>query len=193
MKRLLTILVALLVFSGTVFAQEEGDFYDDGYIYEQNGAGDQYFKADLFANFPLSFGNKLYVGGAFTIGYYRFLNSLIAAGGELSPTYNVSIGVKSLIMVPITLGAVIVPTINKFEFPIGLSLGITSSTFDNTTSYFPSFTAKAYLGGFYRINESWSVGLSGYFLWTPQIFADAPEKNYHGLFATAGLSMRYHF
>lgn len=193
MKRLLTILVALLVFSGTAFAQEEGDFYDDGYIYEQNGAGDQYFKADLFANFPLSFGDRLFVGGGFTIGYYRFLNSLIAVGGEISPTYNVSIGVKSLIMVPITLGAVIVPTIDKFEFPIGVSLGVTSSTFDNTTSYFPSFTAREYVGAFYRINESWSVGLSGTFLWTPQLFADAPEKNYHGIFATAGLSMRYHF
>ena len=193
MKRLLTILVALLVFSGTAFAQEEGDFYDDGYIYEQNGAGDQYFKADLFANFPLSFGDRLFVGGGFTIGYYRFLNSLIAVGGEVSPTYNVSIGVKSLIMVPITLGAVIVPTIDKFEFPIGVSLGVTSSTFDNTTSYFPSFTARGYVGAFYRINESWSVGLSGTFLWTPQLFADAPEKNYHGIFATAGLSKRYHF
>lgn len=193
MKRLLTILVALLVFSGTVFAQEEGDFYDDGYIYEQNGAGDQYFKADLFANFPLSFGDKLFVGGGFTIGYYRFINSLFALGGEVSPTYNVSIGVKPLITVPITVGAVVVPTINKFEFPIGISIGIASSTFDNTITYFPSFAAKAYGGAFYRINDSWSLGISGTFLWIPQIFFNDPSKNFHGLFATAGLSMRYHF
>ena len=193
MKRLLTILIALLVFSGTAFAQEEGDFYDDGYIYEQNGAGDQFVKADLFANFPLSFGDKLYIGGGFSIGYYRFLNSWLAVGGEFAPTYNVSIGIKSLITVPLTIGAIFQPTIDKFEFPLGISIGIASSTFENTTSYFPAFTAKAYVGAFYRINDSWSVGLSGSFLWIPQVFADKPKYNYHGLFTTAGLAMRYHF
>lgn len=193
MKRLLTILIALLVFSGTAFAQEEGDFYDDGYIYEQNGAGDQFVKADLFANFPLNFKGKLYVGGGFSIGYYRFLNSWLAVGGEVSPTYNVSIGKKSLITVPITFGAIFQPTIGKFEFPLGVSLGIASSTFENTTTYFPSFTAKAYVGAFYRINDSWSAGISSSFLWIPQIFANKPKYNHHGLFLTAGLAMRYHF
>ena len=60
-------------------------------------------------------------------------------------------------------------------------------------SYFPAFAAKAYVGAFYRINDSWSVGLSGSFLWIPQVFADKPKYNYHGLFTTAGLAMRYHF
>ena len=57
----------------------------------------------------------------------------------------------------------------------------------------PAFAAKAYVGAFYRINDSWSVGLSGSFLWIPQVFADKPKYNYHGLFTTAGLAMRYHF
>ena len=192
MKRLLTLLTVLLVFSGTVFAQEEGDFYDDGYIYEQNGAGDQFIKVDLSANFPLNFKKKLYVGGGFSIGYYRFMNNFLAVGGEVSPTYNISIGKKSLITIPITFGVLFQPTINKFEFPMGVSLGITSSTFENTFTYFPSFTAKAYAGAFYRINDSWSAGINSSFIWIAQWMKDSSES-YHGLFAAAGISMRYHF
>ena len=192
MKRLLTLLTVLLVFSGIAFAQEEGDFYDDGYIYEQNGAGDQFIKADLYAHFPLNFKNKLYVGGGFSIGYYRFLTSLLSVGAELSPSYNISIGHKSLITVPITIGAIFQPYINNFEFPIGLSLGISSSTFENTFTYFPAFTAKAYIGAFYRINDTWSAGVSGSATWIAQ-WTDPSEESYHGIFASAGLSIRYHF
>ena len=120
------------------------------------------------------------------------MNNLLAVGGEVSPTYNVSIGKKSLITVPITFGVLFQPTINKFEFPMGVSLGITSSTFENTFTYFPSFTAKAYAGAFYRINDSWSAGINSSFIWIAQWMKDSSES-YHGLFAAAGISMRYHF
>ena len=54
MKRFLTILTALLILSGTaITAQEQGDEYDDGFVYKNNGAGDNFLKFGLGAIFPL--------------------------------------------------------------------------------------------------------------------------------------------
>lgn len=194
MKRIITLFLSLFLMTGFIFAQdsEEGDDYDDGYVYERNGAGDQFVKADFYAHFPIGFNNKLYVGGGFSIGYYRFFTNWLALGGEVSPTYNVSIGNKSLITVPVTVGAIVQPTLGNFEFPVGITAGIASSTWANNVTYFPSFAAKAYAGVYYRINDSWSVGVDGSFFWIPQWLPD-PTLNYHGLFASAGLALRYHF
>ena len=122
----------------------------------------------------------------------RFVNSFLAVGGELSPTYNISIGKKALVTVPITVGVLFQPEIKNFEFPIGISIGMTSSTFENTFTYFPSFSAKAYAGAFYRFSDSWSFGVNSSFIWIAQWLKDS-KKSYHGLFAAAGISMRYHF
>ena len=48
MKRLLSFLFTSFLVITAVFAAEPGDEYDDGYIYEQNGAGDQFLKFDFF-------------------------------------------------------------------------------------------------------------------------------------------------
>ena len=43
MKRLFSILIALILLSGAVFADDnEGEEYIDDYIYDSNGAGDQF-------------------------------------------------------------------------------------------------------------------------------------------------------
>ena len=185
MKRFLTILTALLLLSGTVItAQEQGDEYDDGYVYTQNGAGDQFFKLKLGGIFPLNFGNHLYPGGTVELGYYRFLNEWFALGGEISATSSLSIGNKVLVMLPFTLGALAQPTIGKLEFPVHISAGISYETWQNLNC-FPSFALKGSAGAFYRLNEMFSFGASSDFLWIPQ-----PSKN--GLFVTATIGARYH-
>ena len=56
MKRILLILLTLSIFTTSIFAQEEqGDIYDDGYVYEQNGRGDQFLKINLGTLIPLNF------------------------------------------------------------------------------------------------------------------------------------------
>ena len=58
MKRFISILSVILLLSAAVFADDyydDDEEYDDGYVYEQNGAGDQFLKIDLAANFPLNF------------------------------------------------------------------------------------------------------------------------------------------
>lgn len=191
MKRFISILAVLCILSSGVFAQEEGDVYDDGYVYTQNGFGDQCLKIDLGALFPLNFGNHLYVGGTADLGYYYFLNSWMAIGGEVTATYNVSLGEKILVMLPVTLGFMFQPSVWKFEFPITVTAGVGYETWQNM-NYFPSLAVKGSAGMYYRLTDSWSFGLNSQFMWIPQWFKD-PKKNVDGLFMTASLGARYHF
>lgn len=199
MKRIISILSAILLLSAFAFAADdytEGDEYDDGFVYEQNGAGDQFIKIDLGANFPLNFGSQLYVGGMVSIGYYRFLNQYFALGGDVLIGYNVSIGKKPLFLVPVTFGVMYQPYIGRFEFPLMLDIGITTISCQSMT-YFPAFTAKFTGGAYFRFNETWSFGLSSNTYWIPQWFLfDKNTKGHeadHGFFTSACLSVRYHF
>ena len=198
MKRFFIILFTTLLISGFAFAQEDdGDEYDDGYVYEANGAGDQFLKFGLGGQAPLNFGGSvkkgngsLYWGGDIELGYYRFLNSWFGVGGEIALAYNLSIGNKILVMLPVTGGVLLQPSIGKFEFPCYFNIGIAYQTWQNM-NYFPSFTAKASVGAFYRINESFSLGITGTGFWIPQWFKDS-SKNMNGLFADINISVRYH-
>lgn len=191
MKRIFSIFLILTVFACTAFADEPGDVYEDDFVYQTNGAGDQFLKIELGAIFPLNFDGTLWPGVAATIGYYRFLNSWLALGGELAVSSQFSIGGKALFMVPITLGVMFQPSVKKFEFPIYVLAGIADQTWANFT-YFPAFTMKTSAGAFYRITESWSVGLSTQFMWIAEWTEDS-KKDYNGLFQNASLAARYHF
>ena len=52
MKRFISTILLLLITSAAVFAQyDEGDVYEDDYVYEQNGAGDSLLKLILMFKF----------------------------------------------------------------------------------------------------------------------------------------------
>lgn len=200
MKRILSILLTLLLFSGIAFADEtEGDEYIDDYVYEQNGAGDQFLKLNIGAFFPLNFGGsvknnggKLYTGGDANVGYYKFVNNWLALGGEITVSYNVSIGHKVLITLPINFGVLMQPTINKFEFPVYLSVGMAYETWQNFDN-FPSLSLSASAGAFYRISDPCSVGLSCNYLFIQQWVKGDKEKNGQGQFFGINIGARYHF
>ncbi|MBR5645257.1 MAG: hypothetical protein IKX23_01290 [Treponema sp.] len=192
MKRILCTILILFSCASLFFAEEnQGDEYDDGYVYEQNGAGDQFLKITINGLFPLNFEKQLKTGGSIELGYYRFLNKFLALGGELELSYNVSIGEKLLVMIPFTLGVLYQPTYNKFEFPIYLTAGIGYETFQSI-DYFPSFVMKLNPGAFYRLNEICSFGVTTTLLWVPQWYEDS-SHNQNGFFLSAGIGARYHF
>ncbi len=192
MKRLLSIISMLVILcSACIYADEQGDEYDDGYVYTQNGKGDRMFKFGLDGFAPLNFNNKLYFGGAVNLGFYQFLNTWLAIGGETTLSYNASIGNKVLITAPITFGVIAQPTAGKMEFPLGAGIGIGYETWQSM-QYFPSLVARANAGAFYRINEAFSVGSEATFFWIPQWVADS-KQNYNGLFLSFSISARYHF
>lgn len=191
MKRVLSILLSLCLCCTALFAEDEGDDYDDGFVYTANGAGDKFLKVNIGGYFPVNFQNQLYPGGAAELGFYYFVSDLFAVGGEFSATYNISVGNKNLLTIPITGGIMFQPVVGNFEFPIFLNLGVGYETWQNY-NYFPSLVAKAQAGVFYRFSDTFSVGLSGSFLWIPQWYADS-SKNTDGMFASAVVGIRYHF
>lgn len=194
MKRFISLLLIFLTFSVCLFAQEEDDDdfpEDDVYIYAPNGAGDQFLKIKLGAIFPLNFKGQLKIGGLASLGYFKFISENFALGGELGATYNISIGEKVLVMIPITFGAMYQPYIGKFEFPIYAEIGVANQTWQNI-EIFPTLVTKLSAGAYYRITDSVSLGLSTDFYWVPQWFKDS-SKNFNGLFQTAEIGLRYHF
>lgn len=193
MKRFISILLTVCLCTTAIFAYEydDDDDYDDGYVYEQNGAGDQFLKIDIMGTFPLNFDGQLHTGGGLALGYYRFLSSNFGLGGSAIIGYNVTIGKKSLVTFPVTFGALYQPYAGKFEFPMTLEIGFATSSCQGLT-YFPGFAAKATGGVYYRFTEAWSAGLSGSAFWLPQWKKDS-DLTRHGLFATGGLCARYHF
>ncbi len=194
MKRFISILSAILLLSAAVFADDyydDEDIYDDGYVYEQNGLGDRFLKFDLGANFPLNFDNKLYIGAGASIGFYYFLSNYFAVGGDVILSYNLSIGNKPLITIPVTFGAMFQPYIGKFEFPFMLNVGFASVSCQQMT-YFPAISLKASAGVYYRWSETWSFGIDSHAYWIPMWHAN-PAYNDNGLFTSVGLSVRYHF
>lgn len=194
MKRFFSLILVFLSISFFVTAQDfsgEEDDFDEVYVYEANGAGDQFLKINLGALFPLNFKKQLKTGGIATIGYYRFITGNIALGGELSATYNISIGDKTLVMIPMTFCVMYQPYVGNFEFPLYAGIGVSNETWQNS-EIFPTLVTKLSAGAFYRISDSISLGLSTDFFWIPQWFKN-PEKTFNGLFETAVIGLRYHF
>ena len=193
MKRFISILFSLILCTTALFSQDynDEDEYDDGYVYEQNGEGDQFLKIDLGANFPLNFGSQLYVGAAASVGYYYFLSNNFAIGGDAILGYNLSVGKKPLVTVPITFGVVYQPYIGKFEFPCMLNVGFATVSCQQLM-YFPALAMKASAGAYYRWSETWSFGLSAHAYWIPLWYTNK-DYNDNGLFASVDLGVRYHF
>ena len=191
MKKVLSLIFVLFVCTSFIFADEPGDEYDDGYFYETNGAGDQFLKIGIMPYIPLNFDNKLIIGGAGELGYYRFLNRCLAIGGEVNFSFNITLANNVLTTLPILFGVTAQYTVGKFEFPVMIGIGMAYETAQNS-NYFPGFAMKLDVGGFFRATEAWSFGLTCKAWWLPQWFAD-PKYNDDGFFLAPALSLRYHF
>lgn len=213
MKSKLRIIVlaflALFVFSANFFSQEsEGaaqnqtnednedapDIYEEDadYVYLQNAAGDQYINIRVMPGFPLNFGDKMKIGGEINVSYNRFLTSWLAVGAELAFGYNPTIGSNIFTYIPLSVGVTFLPAIKKFEFPITLNVGMAVENYLSNT-YFPGLVLRAGAGAYYRINESWSAGLEGFFAYMPQWYFKHPEKNDYLNIAYVSAGVKYHF
>lgn len=191
----LCLLCAALCAAAAAEDDDGGDEYDDGSAeeYRMNGPGDKYIQISLMPSFPLNFDGKMYVGGAAQIGYHQFLLSWLSVGGDLMVGYSPTLGSNIFNYWPVTATVTFQPTVWRFEFPITIGVGLAFETYRNR-KYFPGFVLKPEFSIYYRINESWSVGIGTIFLWLPQWFkGDDSVHNFDGLFITADASVRYHF
>ncbi|MBQ1629584.1 MAG: hypothetical protein II098_10595 [Treponema sp.] len=204
MKRILFIIGAILLFAAPIFSQteeengnndkdEENIVRKEDDVYKMNGKGDQFIKIGIMPNFPMNFGDSLYIGGVAQLGYYRFLTGWFGLGAELMAGYNPTLGSNVLTFVPITLGAMFQPSVWKFEFPIFLSAGMAFETCSNK-KYFPGFAGKVETGVFYRITEGWSAGITGQWLYLGEWYTDTDNADSdYGSFTQVSISARYHF
>lgn len=191
---------ALFFMGANFFSQdnsenEDGpDVYDEelDFVYQQNAAGDQFINIRIMPNIPLNFNDKIKVGGQITVGYSRFLTSWFALGAELAFGYNPTIGSNILTYIPISVGATFLPTAKKFEFPITVNVGMAVENYLSNT-YFPGLVLRAGAGAYYRINESWSAGIEGFFTYMPQWYFKHPEKNDFLNIASVSAGVKYHF
>lgn len=189
----------MIAMATTIFAQEQDTPESEpitDFVYDMNGAGDQYIKLGIMANFPLNFGDQMYVGGAIQIGYYRYLNKWFAVGGDFMACYNSTKGKNIFYALPITAGVTFAPTIWRFEIPISLKVGMAFESSQNS-KYFPGLVLGAELGVFYRAMENWSFGIGTNFMYLPQWYSGADAERYgrydYALFLTAAAMARYHF
>ena len=172
----------------TEASQEPSDFQED-FVYKMNQKGDQFINISLRLNVPLKPApTQLYVGGAGTIGYTRFINSVFALGGDISFAYSTTVGKNVFTYVPLLFKVMYQPTIHQFEFPLTLGLGFAFENY-NTDTYF-GFVAKPEVGAFYRFSPSWSFGLSTGITLMPQV---AKQDFYMGVIFDTALTVRYHF
>lgn len=172
----------------TEASQEPSDFQED-FVYKMNQKGDQFINISLRLNVPLKPApTQLYVGGAGTIGYTRFINSVFALGGDISFAYSTTVGKNVFTSVPILFKVMYQPTVHQFEFPLTLGLGFAFENY-NTDTYF-GFVAKPEVGAFYRFSPSWSFGLSTGITLMPQV---AKQDFYMGVIFDTALTVRYHF
>jgi len=194
MKKFAALLCVFMLSAGFMFADEAADEYDDGYVYDANGSGDQFLKIALFSLTPLNFkNNTLKTGAGAELGYYRFLNNSLAVGGEVSASFNITIGKNALTMIPFTFGVLYQPSLGKFEFPVSAGIGISYQTVQNA-SYFPGPVANVEAGAFYRFNEMWSFGGEGKFMVMPQWWKSGNELKGTTKYFTGGvICARYHF
>ena len=165
-------------------------------IYPKNVPGDQFIRIKLMPFFPLNFSKQLHVGGAIQLGYHRFLLSWLAVGGNVTFTYNPTIGSRVFYTIPMTASVTFQPTAWRFEFPLSLNIGMAFEAYQSF-KYFPGLVLGAEAGMYFRLNENWSFGLGTTFLYLPQWYKEEPRSGYgtydYGLFMTAEIGARYHF
>jgi hypothetical protein len=216
--RVLILLLGLCWFSGqsVLYAQEQDDDEDaiyngddefdiwDGYITELYSRGDQTFTMSLGAGFPVLFLNngklidhhfKPPVGGSGSLGYSYFLNARLFLGAEIGVQIYYTLGQNTLFLVPIGLRGGWQFRVSRFEFPLGLTVGMVIHRYLNN-NYLGLFV-KGGASAYFRFNPDWSFGLSADWNWFPQWPKEngnlVPGKNMDANMVGVTLAARYHF
>jgi hypothetical protein len=210
-------LLGLVTFRGLpLLAQEAGEpDYDngeppiesgwDGYMPDLYSRGDQTFTISAGVIFPILFLNqgtvmdhhfKPPIGGSLgPLAYTYFLNSHFFVGGEIGFMFNYTLAEGTIVLIPIGVHAGYQPRFRRFEFPLGITVGIAPQKYLNF-GYF-GFFMKGMASVFYRFNPDWSFGLNVNWNWFPQWPMEdgdpAPNKNMDGNIIGLTFSARYHF
>jgi hypothetical protein len=189
----------------SIYDDDDGYYSDwDGYIMELYSRGDQTFTMSLGASFPVIFLNdgtivdhhiKPPVGGTGSLGYNYFLNARLFLGAEIGVQIYYTLGQNTLFLVPIGFRGGWQFRFNRFEFPLGVTVGMVIHRYLNF-NYLGLFV-KGGASGYFRFSPDWSFGLSADWNWFPQWPMDngtpVRHKNMDANTVGVTLAARYHF
>jgi hypothetical protein len=161
--------------------------------------GDGLFSIQLGADWPLfmmsmadgSIGpTNLFWGGALSLRYMTFVQKGFALGGEAGAAFNMDYTKRrTLYTVPFTFEALWYLVRMPFEFPVGMGVGVALLNLGNY--YRGDLILKPEAGAYYRVNPSWSFGVTvSYNLIFDFFTADFAQSQY-GNFLDLKLSALY--
>jgi hypothetical protein len=195
----------LLFFPILLYAQEEDEeepSVDSDWDYYETDfytAGDKAFIVSFGGIFPTVFLNNgeaiehnLTPPAGFTgsLAYAYFINSSVYVGGELQGMSVRTLSKNWLFLIPIGLRAGWQFTLSRFEFPVGLALGMTFHRYLDL-GYF-GFYLRGGGGAYFRFNADWSFGFNASWAWYPE-WTPRKGENIDAHIVDAMLSVRYHF
>jgi hypothetical protein len=190
-----------------LYAQEEDDSEGepsidsewDYYETEFYTAGDKTFTVSAGGIFPAVFfsngkpiDHNLTPPAGFTgsLAYTYYLNSRIYVGGEIQGMSVTTLSKNWLFIIPIGARAGYQFALSRFEFPIGIALGMTFHRYLDL-GYF-GFYLRGGGGAYFRFNADWSFGLNASWCWFPE-WTPRKSENIDGNIVDVMLSVRYHF
>jgi hypothetical protein len=159
--------------------------------------GDQTFVIAMGTLVPLFYYNSegfyktnVSVGGTGYLNYNYFFNSHVSLGGEVGGSFSATIGRNMLYLVPFGLRLGYQFVLNRFEFPLGLTIGAANQGYLDK-GYF-GLIIKPSAAVYWRFNPDWSFGLNADWWWLPQWLSN-PSQTMYGNFLGITLGARYHF
>jgi hypothetical protein len=166
--------------------------------YEPIRKGDQFIKIDLGFGKSLFYiapegiitDTNLLLGGTASIGYSRFITNRIALGGEMSFSFNTTIGSNLLFYLPLTFKGTYEMVFNRIHVPISLGAGFAFQTHNHNNYFGPII--KPELGCYYQFNPEWTIGLLTAWNFIPEWYNDS-SYNRIGNILDIKAGIRYHF
>lgn len=204
MKKLISLFLIVLLSTTFIFAQDvpqenepeqnekapvEIQPETSDFEYKLNQKGDWFVKVSINGGFPIQ-PETMEFGLDLNLGFYYFLASNFAVGGDISFDYAPTLGEQIFYCIPFSGKLVYQFCLGKFEIP--LFLGVGGAIERHNSNFYFGLIVKPELGFFYRYNADWSFGATGGVSILPQWYKNE-EYNYCGYIIDAGFSVRYHF
>jgi hypothetical protein len=161
--------------------------------------GDGLFSIQLGADWPLfmmsmsdgSIGpTNLFWGGTLSLRYMSFVQKGFALGGEMGAAFNLDYTKRrTLYTVPFTFEALWYLVRMPFEFPVGMGVGV--ALLNLGEYYRGDLILKPEAGAYYRVNPSWSFGITVSYDFIFDFFAADFTQSQYGNFLDLKVSALY--
>ncbi len=166
--------------------------------YQPIRKGDQFIKIDVGIGKGLFFiapegivtDTNLKLGGTASLGFSRFITNKIALGGEMSFSFNTTIGSNLYFYLPLTFKGTYELVYQRIHVPLSLGAGFAFQTHNHNNYFGPIL--KPEVGAYFQYNPEWTIGLITAWNCIPEIYDD-PSYNRTGNILDVKAGIRYHF